>query len=96
MELPAGADQRVRVFFTEGSCMTITPVAVQQAVTVQGSKLEEGPKQHTKVCGDKADFDKRHACVQPFTVEDAAHSIVQQASWSNKITRLYSHAASLS
>jgi hypothetical protein len=50
VELPAGADKRVRLYFTEGSCMAITPVAVPEAVTVQGDTVKECAQQHTKVC----------------------------------------------
>jgi len=40
VELPSGADQRVHVYFTEGSCMTITPVAAPETVTVSGSSVK--------------------------------------------------------
>lgn len=50
VDLPDGADQRVRLYFTEGSCMTITPVAVPQTVTVHGSTVTAEPvTQNTQI-----------------------------------------------
>ena len=51
VELPPGAADRVHVYFTEGSCMTITPLAAPpETVTVQGDTVTpQGGKQHTKV-----------------------------------------------
>jgi hypothetical protein len=55
-DLPPGADQRVHVYFTQGSCMTLTPVAVPDVVTVQRGAVQAGSsssnnssRQHTKV-----------------------------------------------
>lgn len=50
VDLPAGAADRVHIYFTEGSCMAITPVAVPETVTVQGDTVTPNTtKQHTKV-----------------------------------------------
>lgn len=52
VDLPPGADQRVHIYFTQGSCMTITPVAVPQTVMVKGDAVTaSSTTQHTKVRG---------------------------------------------
>jgi hypothetical protein len=50
VDLPAGAADRVHIYFTEGSCMAITPLAAPETVTVQGGTVTpNATKQHTKV-----------------------------------------------
>lgn len=54
-DLPPGADQRVHVYFTQGSCMTLTPVAAPEVVTVKQGAVQadrsssSSSRQHTKV-----------------------------------------------
>jgi hypothetical protein len=50
VDLPVGAADRVHIYFTEGSCMAITPLVLPETVTVQGGTVTPNTtKQHTKV-----------------------------------------------